>query len=137
MNHYIRLLLASFIILSSSCAGCMRGCSSWTAQSLGANWLVVQFGQNGTPFNCWQLHGVSIANEQQSDGIYWVDDTTGNLIHISGWYNRVQVSRFGSFDSAARQLGIDLNKCHNGRYAEQSEQLSVPANSPPQLGASP
>jgi hypothetical protein len=103
-------------LLMAGCAGMYRGCSSYSAQALGANWLVVQFDNAGKPFNCWQLRNTSIANEQASDGIYWVDGS--HLIHISGWYNRVQINGNSpqDFEQAAKLLGIELNRCTNGAY---------------------
>jgi hypothetical protein len=85
------------------------------------------------PANCWQVKGQSISNEGQSDGIYWVSNS-GNLIHLSGWYNRVQVE--GSWKSAANELGIELDRCVGGQYKphpsqieEEEGELSIP---PPQ-----
>lgn len=120
MRSYLYLAV---LFLFTGCAGWTRGCDSWFARSIGANWIVVQYDQLGRPFNCWKLNGVSIANEEASDGIFWVDDHTGNLVHISGWYNRVQVSRFGTFDDAARLIGIDLDRCTDGRYVGAMPQV--------------
>jgi hypothetical protein len=36
-------------------------------------------------------------------------------VHISGWYNRVQVNN-GDWNGAAAALGIDLSRCHDGIY---------------------
>lgn len=108
------LLLVLFASLSG-CAGLARGCSSWGASALGADWIIVQFDQNGTPFNCWRLQNRSVANEPSSDGVYWTD-LDGHLVHISGWYNRVQVSR-GDWIGAANAVAVDLDSCTGGRYA--------------------
>jgi hypothetical protein len=97
----------------NGCAGCERGCSDFGADALGANWVVVQYDYQMRPANCWQVKGQSISNEGSSDGIYWVSNS-GNLIHLSGWYNRVQVE--GSWETAANELGIDLSRCVGGQY---------------------
>lgn len=103
------------VLLFLSCAGWSRSCSSCNAQSFGSDWIVLQYGMDGKPINCWVLKSTSIANEQTSDGIYWQDRETGHLIHISGWYNRIQIEK-GYKGSAAELLGIDLEKCINGKY---------------------
>jgi hypothetical protein len=97
-----------------------RGCSSWGAENFGADWIVVQFDMMGKPFNCWILEGKSVTNEPASDGIYWTD-VSGNLVHISGWYNRVQVNN-GSWAKAAKSLGVDRNLCKGGKYTEKSNE---------------
>lgn len=111
------VLLVSMAIGTNSCAGWSRGCSSCTAESFGSDWIVVQYGYDGVPINCWKLVNASIANEGSSDGIYWVDTQTGHLIHISGWYNRVQVTG-GRFEEAAKLLGVELEKVKNGKYVK-------------------
>ena len=98
------------------CAGTARNCASCSANRFGADWIVVQYRVDGTPFLCWRLDGVSIDNEQNSDGIYWLDSKTGNLVHISGAYSRVQVSS-SRWEEAAAHLGVVLAKCSNGAYA--------------------
>jgi hypothetical protein len=75
----------------------------------------VQYRQDGTAFNCWQLREASLENEPHSDGLYWQDPVGRELVHISGWYNRVQVEG-GNFDKAARLIGVDLSKCGSGAY---------------------
>lgn len=116
-----RIRIALLCMLLASCAGFQRGCSSCTAQNFGSDWIIVQFGTDGKPFNCWRLEGVSVANEEHSDGIYW-QSSDGHLVHISGFYNRVQVSgtflsdREERFQAAARKVGVDLSKCKDGAY---------------------
>jgi len=85
------------------------------ASTAGSDWIVVQYGNDGKPFNCWQLRGVAVDNETNSDGIYWVDSTTGHLIHISGWYNRIQISH-NDFQRGSTLVGVNLDSCKNGRY---------------------
>ena len=102
-----------FLFLTG-CAGISRGCSSWYAGAAGANWIIVQYGFDGKPINCWKLQNVSVSNEEGSDGIYWKDES-GHLVHISGWYNRVQVSG-NNFKEAAELVGVDLSKIKNGKY---------------------
>lgn len=79
------------LLLLAGCAGIDRGCSSCVAENFSSDWVIVQYKFDGNPFNCWKLNNVSVTNEQNSDGIYWKDSLTGHLVHISGWYNRVQV----------------------------------------------
>lgn len=95
--------------LLPACAGFERGCSSDIAQMAGADWLVVQLNAFGEAIRCWQLQGVSIANEPNSDGIYWKDES-GNLIHLSGQYNRVQVHR-SNWAAAFATLGMKGDSC--------------------------
>lgn len=111
--------IVTFMLLLSltGCAGMARSCSSEWAENVGADWIVVQLAANGDVINCWKLQNVSITNESQSDGIYWKDNTTSHLVHISGWYNRVQV-KSGRYEEAAKLLGVDLAKITNGRYTK-------------------
>jgi hypothetical protein len=114
MMRWKRLFILGFFLMMAGCAGFQRGCSSCTAQSFGSDWIVVQYAANGDPINCWRLQNVSIANETNSDGVYWKEGS-GHLVHISGWYNRVQVDG-GRFEEAARLLGVELSKITNGKY---------------------
>ena len=104
-------MLASMV----GCAGMQRGCSSFGAENFGSDWIVVQYGYNGDPINCWKLENVAITNESGSDGIYWKESASGHLVHISGWYNRVQV-KDGRFEEAAKLLGVELAKIGDGKY---------------------
>lgn len=70
----------------------------------------------GQTIKCWQLHNVSVSNEEGSDGIYWKDEH-GNLVHISGNYNRVQINN-GKWKEAADSMDIVLEKCKGGKYDE-------------------
>jgi hypothetical protein len=103
------------LVLVAGCAGWTRECSNFRASGFGADWVVVQFGLDGTPFSCWKLTNVGVDNEASSDGIFWKDSKAGHLVHISGWYNRVQVEG-GDFATAAALLGVDVNRCVEGRY---------------------
>ncbi len=110
------LVIASVaVVLMTGCAGVSRDVSSLVAREVGADWIVVQYRFDGTAINCWKLRSVGITNEPQSDGIFWKDSRTGHLVHIAGWYNRVQVSG-GDFASAARLTGIDEASCRAGVY---------------------
>ena len=115
-----RIAVVLSLAVLSGCAGVQRSCSSWRAGSFGADWIVVQLRADGTPVNCWQLRNTSIDNESQSDGIYWLDPHHRHLVHISGWYNRVQVSN-GDFAQAAGLLGVELDRCEDGRYSHSKE----------------
>jgi hypothetical protein len=103
-----------FCLLFVSCAGMERGFSSCSAENFGADWVVVQMDNNGRPYRCWELHGVSISNEDKSDGIYWKSDRSGNLVHISGNYNRVQIVG-GNWDDAFAEVGLTPQSCRQIR----------------------
>jgi hypothetical protein len=106
------LLLA---VTLGGCAGFQRSCASFNAENFSADWIVVQNDQTLTTKRCWKLPSTSITNEDKSDGIYWLDPHGGHLVHISGWYNRVQVQN-GDWEGAAQTLGIDLAGCRDGVY---------------------
>jgi hypothetical protein len=108
-----RVAIWAVALLLTGCASLERGCSDFGADNFGANWVVVQYDYHMQPANCWLVKEQSITNEHGSDGIYWVSNS-GNLIHLSGWYNRVQV--VGSWETAANELGIDLSRCVSGQY---------------------
>ena len=97
----------------TGCAGMQRGCDSSIAESFGADWIIAQFDNAGKPFNCWKLKNTSVTNEKASDGIYWTEGA--NLVHISGWYNRVQVQN-RQWAQAADSIGINLKSCKGGVY---------------------
>jgi len=116
LRKYRRQLsvIATALVLGG-CAGMQRSCTSWSAQQFGSDWIVVQYRFDGTAFNCWKLKNTSVQNEEKSDGIYWLDAELGHLVHISGWYNRVQVNK-SNYQEAATLLGIELNRCGSGKY---------------------
>jgi len=97
------------------CAGMDRCWADCNAENFGSDWVVVQTDLSGRAFRCWELHGASIANEEHSDGIYWKDPSTQNLVHISNLYNRVQVVG-GAWNDAFIQLGITREQCRAIRY---------------------
>ncbi len=107
-----RIAFASVFLLG--CAGWSRDCASTCAANTGGDWIVVQYRFDGTPINCWEMRNTAIANEGASDGIYW-QDRGGHLVHISGWYNRVQVQG-ERWREAADALGVDDARCGNGVY---------------------
>ena len=82
------------------------------ADYYGEDWIVAQDNASKEVYRCWTLHNVSIANEEHSDGIHWLDNSN-NIVHISGWYNRITVSN-SNWELAAKQIDVDLKKCHNG-----------------------
>ena len=105
------------LLFLGGCAGLSRSCSSCNAESFGADWIVVQHSSmTGQTIKCWQLRNVSVSNEEGSDGIYWKDEH-GNLVHISGNYNRVQINN-GKWKEAADSMDIVLEKCKAGKYDE-------------------
>lgn len=106
-----------WFVMLVGCAGMQRSCTSCNAEQFGADWVVVQLDVNGRPFRCWELHNVSISNETQSDGIQW-QASTGHMVHVSGFYNRVQVIG-GRWDEAARELGLTRAACSGVRARVQ------------------
>ena len=117
------------LLALTGCAGFSRSCSSCNAESFGSDWVVLQYGYDGKPINCWRLHDVAITNEPQTDGIYW-QSTSGHLVHISGWYNRVQVEG-GDYVGAAKQLGIDMAWCGEGAYRAPADAAAPAATRAP------
>jgi len=105
----MRAKLVLWLMLLSGCAGLERDVASGCASNVGADWVIVQFDAYGKPFGCWALKDTSVSNEPASDGIYWLSPD-GHLVHISGFYNRVQVAR-GRWNSAFRELGISSDEC--------------------------
>ena len=112
----VRIMLVALLL--PGCAGFNRGCSAWQAENFASDWIVVQNDMSMTPQRCWKLPNTSITNEPSSDGVYWLGKG-GHLVHISGWYNRVQVTN-GDWNGAARSLGIDLSRCGDGVYQRAS-----------------
>ncbi|MCX6714568.1 MAG: hypothetical protein NTX72_02010 [Candidatus Uhrbacteria bacterium] len=98
------------MLVMVGCAGMGRSCASCNAESFGADWVVIQMDMNGKPYRCWELHGASIDNEPHSDGIYWKDPQGGNLMHLSGHYNRVQVEN-GDWKRGFSELGLSPDSC--------------------------
>lgn len=105
------------MLLLSGCAGWSRSCAARNAESFGADWIIVTHSADGRIINCWQLKDVSVTNESNSDGIYWQDGS--DLIHLSGWYDRVQVGG-GDFAKAAKKVGADLSRCPGGKYLDSA-----------------
>lgn len=112
------LRVSVIALFLTGCAGFQRDCSSRCATSLGGDWIIVQYSAGGAPINCWKLQSTAVSNEQGTDGIFW-QDPQGHLVHISGWYNRVQING-NRWDEAAKAIGIDSNLCNGGAYAPAS-----------------
>lgn len=112
MKRRISIHSVLFVMLAG-CASMDRGCASCSADSFGADWVVVQMDNDGRPYRCWALRGTSVASES-GDGVYWKDDKSGNLVHISGHFNRVQVVG-GNWDHAYSTLGLTAATCSEVR----------------------
>lgn len=110
-------------VMLTGCAGFNTSCSNFNAESFGADWIITEYDMNGTPFMCWKLKGISVMNERDSDGIKWSE--SGHMMHISGWYNRVQVGN-GDFKGAGERLHIDADQCGNGRYPANPPTITPP-----------
>ena len=103
------------LLVLAACAGTARDCSSSCASNFGSDWIVVQYQYDSQPMNCWALRNTAIDTEG-SNGIFWQDPGSSNLVHVSGIaLNRVQVQG-GRWQEAADHLGINLKSCDNGRY---------------------
>ena len=63
-------------------AGCSRTFQGWKAGAYGADWLVVQYAQDGHVICYWELNDKSIGNEESSDGIYFTDEY-GNVVEMA------------------------------------------------------
>jgi len=100
---------AVVFVALAGCASIDRGCASCSADSFGADWVVVQMDNDGRPYRCWELRGTSVASES-GDGVYWKDNRSGNLVHISGHFNRVQVTG-GNWEHAYATLGLTAETC--------------------------
>lgn len=128
MKHWKRILPLAFIIMGG-CAYMDRGCSSCGATAFGADWVVVELTEAGAkPYRCWELRNTTITSEQNSDGIYWKDSATGNLIHVSGSYDYVQVTG-GRWSQAFAQLGLTQKTCsliRARRYDPVKEKYEIP-----------
>lgn len=104
-----KIARVAFVAMLAGCASTSRACASCDAENFGADWVVVQMDNDGRPYRCWVLHDVSISSES-GDGVYWKDADSGNLIHISGHFNRVQVVG-RNLDNAYTTLGLTEDTC--------------------------
>jgi len=116
------------MVLVPGCAGIERGCSGCWAESVGADWIVVELREmDGTPYRCWELQGVSISNEDGSDGIYWLTEH-GNLVHVSGSYDRVQVNK-DQWELAFAEINMSRESCekiNQSLYAPEYREYVLP-----------
>jgi len=119
MNMNLRWSTVALALLVG-CARMTRDCASSLTQTEIGNWVVVQTRMDGSAFRCWQLWGVSISNEPNSDGIFWQESVTGNLVHISNLYNRVQVVN-NHWDRAFAELGLTQDRCDEIRRARDGD----------------
>lgn len=104
IKKYAKIALSCLLL--AGCAGQQRSCQAKYAETYGADWIITQDRADGTVARCWIVRGQSVANEEHTDGIHWIDPTTGHLIHISGWYNRVMVTN-QQWAQAGQLVGVD------------------------------
>lgn len=94
-----RIIAGLFIVLVLFSIFPLKGCEnmfySWKASAFGTDWLVIQYSAVGSPINVWELRNKSIYPESQSDGIYFLDESS-NVIHLGGNYLYVQVKDWDS-----------------------------------------
>lgn len=114
MSDWKRFVTAMLLLgMATGFVGWNRNCAKSCAENVGSDWIVVQYSAVGETLHCWRLKGVGITNEGHSDGIYW-QAPSGNLVHISGWYNRIQIGGFRDserWNKAAEDLHVNLAKC--------------------------
>lgn len=101
MNYRLKMLLivlgvlAAFLLfffLVFGPSGLNRNVNAWRASAFGSDWLVVHYAQDGRVINHWELHDLSIGNETQSDGIFFLDND-GNVVHLSGQYVYIEIKK--------------------------------------------
>jgi len=85
----IIVVIVVIIIAIFACSkGCQLQCSQFAVSYTGANWLVVQYSQDGGVIHFWKLKDVHVKSEENSDGIFF---QSGNgIVHLSGHYVYVQ-----------------------------------------------
>ena len=71
------------------------------------DYIVVQYRGDGHIFECWQLSNVDHVTREHY--VEWV--TPIGMTTIVGPYSQIQVAN-ESWTEAAKQVGIDLTKCH-------------------------
>jgi len=97
------LLIIGLIWFLSACPqGCNRRVQSWSSSAYVADWLVVHYAQDGSVINLWELKGKSVGNEENSDGINFVDND-GNVVHLSGHYVYVEIKN-NMWDEAKKKF---------------------------------
>lgn len=84
------VVVLSVVVLFMGPSRMYLGFRNWFTTSYGADWLVVQYAQNGSIIKHWRLIGKTIKSEDNSDGIYFTDQK-GNVVHMSGHYIYVQI----------------------------------------------
>ena len=86
----VSLLVIGIAFAIMGPAACTRKVQAWKTGACGADWLVVQYSQDGGIIATWELDDKSIGNEENSDGIYFTDGH-GNVVHLSGHYIYVEL----------------------------------------------
>ena len=102
------MFLAFWAIFMVGCASFQRDCASCNAENFGSDWIIVQLKADGDTARCWELRNTSVGSDSAND-VHWLS-SDGHLIHIEGWYNRVQVAN-DDFEGAYRVLGVDGSQC--------------------------
>jgi len=107
-KSYVIFVVALFLIagligfLTMGPQGCSRRVQSWSSSAYGADWLVVHYAQDGSVINLWELKGKSVGNEENSDGINFVDND-GNVVHLSGHYVYIEIKN-NMWDEAKKKF---------------------------------
>jgi len=98
------LLIIGILSLNKNC---QRMAAAGWSEVAGADWLVVQYSQDGGVINYWALTDKSVGQETQSDGIYFIDDDE-SVVHLSGHYIYVERKNV-SWDSLKKKYLTDGN----------------------------
>lgn len=97
----VLLTLATIAVLVVGPARISVWWDNYRSSSYGSDWMVIEHSATGEIIHYWELHGKTICNEQNSDGIYFTDNT-GNVIHLSGFYKYIEI-KDGAWEEARIQ----------------------------------
>ena len=104
-------MLLWLLVIAGCGVGFKRDCAACWNRFDGADFVVVEVKSfDGTPYRCWELFDVAISSERSSDGIYWQDRETGNLVHVAGSYDYVEVQD-GNWAAACAEVNMTQEAC--------------------------
>lgn len=114
----LRIIQALLLFTVSGCAKTCQDFSMGLTNEMGnTDWIVVQYGFNGTPTGCWVVKNTPLSGTDVSTS--WIDE--GHIVFINYPHNIVQV-KDDRFEHAAKLLGVDIHSCGNGTYPAPVEQ---------------
>jgi hypothetical protein len=98
------IIVVVIIIVLLACIGFVIGPNrinrfweNYKSDAYGSDWLVIKENMNGDAIHYWELKNTSIGNEENSDGIYFLDGNE-DIVHLSGFYTYIEVK--DSFEKA-------------------------------------